>query len=592
MPPLFRLTVSRGTMTEHSPHPSSRPALVFAAGLLVAWLLPNHYSPWTAFHADWVAAAALWVCAVVSIAQSGRSAPLSMPAIVVLAVASIPVAQAVAGLIEFRGDAWLAGLYLVGFAAAIHCGVENAKVAGHRSAIEPLAWAFVIGAVTSAAIAVMQWLGFDSLGLLAAGLKPGGRPYGNLAQPNQLATLLVTGLVFALQLHGWRRIGGPALLMMAAMLLFGVVLTQSRSGWIELAVLAGWLLATRKRIAWRFHPAWVLVAGVVFVGMQLSLPRLTELLLLTPSARSIAEQTGAGVRPIHWMTVIDAIGRAPWGGYGWNQVAVGIAQVAAQHVPSTEMVEHSHNLVLDLFAWNGLPIGLAIVVGVILWVAGQVRRARDVDSALLLAAIVMPLVHSMFEFPLEYAYFLLPVGYFVGCLEAGRSADRPGLRVPRWAQMTVALAVGLMVVWVGKEYLEIEENHRELMYETARIGPDDAHPPAPDVILLTQLQAFLQFARIPARPGMSAEELEWMRKVGDRYGYPPVLFRYALASGLNHDAAEARRALLRICKQHPRPLCDEARNNWTGLQAGKYPVLRTIAFPSDQEVLEGSWLAR
>jgi len=95
---------------------------------------------------------------------------------------------------------------------------------------------------------------------------------------------------------------------------------------------------------------------------------------------------------------------------------------------------------------------------------------------------------------------------------------------------------------------------------------------------LTQLEAFLQFARIEAKPNMPPEQVDWMRKVALRFGYPPVLFRYALAAGLNGQPDIARQTLERICRIHPPQRCEEAQQGWTALQA-QYPQLAAIKAP-------------
>ena len=50
-------------------------------------------------------------------------------------------------------------------------------------------------AVISSVLALVQWFQLDEqLGIFAANPGPYGRPFGNLAQPNLFATLLVMGL--------------------------------------------------------------------------------------------------------------------------------------------------------------------------------------------------------------------------------------------------------------------------------------------------------------------------------------------------------------------------------------------------------------
>lgn len=76
---------------------------------------------------------------------------------------------------------------------------------------------------------------------------------------------------------------------------------------------------------------------------------------------------------------------------------------------------------------------------------------------------------------------------------------------------------------------------------------------------------------------MPAERLEWMRKVSDRYGYPQILLRFALAAGLNGRPNEARDTLARICRIHALKRCQEARESWMALQARNPKLLGVMA---------------
>ena len=77
---------------------------------------------------------------------------------------------------------------------------------------------------------------------------------------------------------------------------------------------------------------------------------------------------------------------------------------------------------------------------------------------------------------------------------------------------------------------------------------------------------------------MSADEVDWMRRVSQRYPVPAALLRYALAAGLNGRPDEAAATLGRLCKMHAPARCDEGRVAWAELQ-GRYPELRAIVAP-------------
>ncbi len=77
---------------------------------------------------------------------------------------------------------------------------------------------------------------------------------------------------------------------------------------------------------------------------------------------------------------------------------------------------------------------------------------------------------------------------------------------------------------------------------------------------------------------MSAEELEWMRQVAFRYAYPPAMFRYALALGLNGRYEEAETQLMRLRQLHPPIRYQEAQEGWAAM-AERFPELGNVRVP-------------
>lgn len=543
--------------------------------MALAWLVPNHYLPWVAFHSEVAAAAGFAVLAIVAIAR-GRS-PAAWPALALLtfAVAAVPLVQAAGGLIAFWGDAWMASLYLLGFALAIVVGHRLGKDENAAGILGVWWFAVLAAAVLSVGVALSQWLSLP-LGLLSVELPPGGRPFGNLAQPNHLATLLALGLVAVFALAQMRIIGRTGMVAAMLFLLIGLAMAGSRTTWLQVGALSLWLLAIRPRVPIDAPRRFVLAMPVVLALASAAWPSL-DALLSASQVSGARDRTHVGTRPIHWASMLDAVSREPVTGYGWNQVSVAQARVANDHPASHEMIEHSHNLVLDLMVWNGIPLGMLILVAFAAWTIRHARAARDPNGVFLLAGVAVVLIHAMTEFPLEYAYFLLPLGLMIGMAQALSPADRTVVlpRVVSFAPVAAALA---LLTWTVVEYVELEEAARVRRLEV--FGILGAKAPNVSPVLLTQQGAFWAFTRQSARPGMTPGELDAMQRVAERYGYPPVLLRYALASALNGRPDEARAALSRLCKTHSAKRCEEGAQAWRAASEHQFPQLRTVAFPA------------
>jgi hypothetical protein len=88
---------------------------------------------------------------------------------------------------------------------------------------------------------------------------------------------------------------------------------------------------------------------------------------------------------------------------------------------------HTHNIVLNLFVELGVPIAMVVCALLLYALCTAVRRTLSTrDTALrsvrysALALIGVIAVHSMLEYPLWYAYFLLPTAFLLGlCLDNG-----------------------------------------------------------------------------------------------------------------------------------------------------------------------------
>lgn len=547
------------------------------AVMALGWLVPNHYPPWVSFHSEAVAAAGFGLLGAAALVRGPKPVAWPAAALAALALTAVPIAQALFGKVYFWGDALMPVLYLSGFALAIVTGHRLATRADGEAAAGAFWFAVLGAALLSAGIALCQALE-QPLGLLGADLAPGARPFANVAQPNHLATLLALGLVGLLALNHRGQLRGTAAVAAAGLLLFGLALTGSRTGWLQVVVIALGLGLARWRAGLQVHRGWLLLPVGLAAGVA-AWHALQQTLLLA-GGRALAEQTRLGTRRQHWEWMLDAILREPVSGYGWGQVSVAQARVAADHAASGEMIEHSHNIVLDLLVWNGLPLGGLVILACAWWYCRRAGSCRDAGAALMLVGIAVVVVHGLLEYALEYAYFLLPLGFMVGTVDA-RVTKRPAASIPRWlAAVPMAAAVGCLA-WLGVAYFELEEAHRLRRLQAARIDGAQQFEPPRLPILLSHQAAFLAFAGTQAQRGLTQGQLQQMRHVSERFGYPPVLLRQALALGLNGAPSEAARVLVTLCKVHSSIRCDEGREAWAAA-ATSFPELRGIPYPKSE----------
>lgn len=526
-----------------------KPLILFSNTLLlVSWSLPNHNYPWVSVYHDFAtfAAGILFICSLCFCTQPAISIQFPRPALCVVAIACIPTLQYTTGIMYFGGDALLSSLYLLGFTSMLVAGYNLTVSSGLRPVlINWLAGTLIIASVISAWLAFHQWI-LQTGSIWVVDLPAKARPFANLGQPNHLATLLSMGLAAILFFYEKNILHRISSSLLALLLLFAIALTQSRTPWLMAVFFIALWLWKLNHAQRRLPRAWALTWIAVFAGLIFLLPHLAHWLQLGDTT-SVAKRAQAMERWDLYVQFYQAIIHGPLWGYGWQQVST--AQVAITPLyPVAIYTEYTHNILLDLLIWNGPILGSVIIVAITYYLLRLTFLARSAENLFVVMAVGFFLLHSMLEYPHAYAYFLLPVGLLIGTLQADFPCKT--WRIPRWGVLIfLIVSVGLYAV-IWQEYRVIEEDYRLMRFEKNRVGTIKADRPAPDVILLTQLQALTKHSRLPATPNMSADELDELSRFAKRFTHPASMFKYVQALALNNQLEAAYVQLLLIQGLH------------------------------------------
>lgn len=549
-------------------------------GMSLAWLIPGRFLPWPAFRQEVIAAAGFALLATAALQKCKRVAWPRM-SFLILGVAAVPIIQWGFGLILFRGDAIVCSLYLAAFALSVCVGATLAHSELRQQLLDGLTMSLVFVALLSAGMAFNQWLGPSVLDGIVEPMQPRGRPYANLGQANHLATQLVLGVAAAWYWYEKRRISAWCAALAISWMAWGVVLTEARTAWLAAAIVVLWWLLMRRRVSLRSSPVAITMGSVAFVIGVCIAPTLQGAWSGPPELDGAPPQLrlAAGTRGGHWQTLWDALLRSPWFGYGWNQVSNAQFVAAGDHPAIREWATFSHNLMLDLLIYNGLPLGLLLCAALVGWFARRVVGCRSVESWWLLLTLFVLFLHALLEYPLYYSYYLLPSGLLMGIVRPSTVEPMRAVRAPRLTLALPALGLALLAGAIGLEYLKAEEALRDLELTARRIGPAASELPRADWFFVDGWAAYHRAVTVRVDAGMPANEIENLRKVARRYPYPNVLERYALAAALNGQSDAARHVLLHSCKVHTVPICEGMQRRWNTLQS-EYPALQPLAFPA------------
>lgn len=537
--------------------------------LPIGWIVPNHYFPWTAAWSD-AATIFIFLLLVLSL-QVGRRYINNIPSWPICLTsffgAAVCCFQWVFGEIIFRGDLILVLAYLSLFILAAQTGKNIAELGG-------VEWFFrgvIFFSLVSVAIALSQALQVEKFQLYLISVPPGGRPFGNFSQPNNFASACFLGILAAGWFYCKEKISRSLMFVLTVSFALGLVLSGSRSALAQFSVISVVFYLARKRFAFQRAITVLCSSALAYAVFRVLFPILLQIILLPPG-RSIEDQLKPGLRMEMWKMAIQAIIAHPWKGYGWQQGSAAQQEVALFFPPHGEHFEHAHNLVLDLLLWNGIPAGGAIIGLLIYWAFRSAKNAASEKSAggnneiFGFAIVAALLVHSLLEYPLEYAYFLIPFGVAIGLVDFKNSKENVHLVSSKFLFFFLAIISAAVFLALGLEYLKAEERFREFRLQASGIGLEAPQGGLDGYRLLDQLDHYFSFAGTQAKTRMSPAELNEMKHVAQRFGYPPVLFRYALALGLNADPDGAVRALDLICHIHAIERCKEAVSGWRTLQ--------------------------
>ncbi|MGY8551679.1 Wzy polymerase domain-containing protein [Paracidovorax citrulli] len=450
--------------------------------LINGWLAPNHYEPWLSFHGEIISAVGAFFLALdVLIKKRKISLPYAIlaPAILITAVL---VFQRLNGVLLFNSD-FDYGLLYVGiwiFSGVVGSDAAKKSLSEYRDHSEEISnikltaflWAVTAGAIVSGIIGTFQWL---RLPLLIWMVESDGRAYANFAQPNHYATLLVMGiaslgyLLFAGKLKKCTFICGTLFLC------FGVLGSESRTGFLAvILVFAIWTAelaySNKNRTPWLY---FALIVGLWFCARFLW-PSFA--IFMGVAASRDAADFNSSSRLILWRQLGEALLQQPWSGYGWLQV--GRAQDTIAPFFGATATASAHNIFFDVALWFGIPSAILLLAMSVKWFWSLKKGFRP--DVLYPLAVLAPLVlHSMLEFPYEYAYFLIPLGILIGFISSALGSR--SLEFPRGALLALLMLLAASGFALIKIQLSYEEPMRMALADEHKFRKEEIINPPQEI---------------------------------------------------------------------------------------------------------------
>jgi len=576
--------------------PAPRSQIAFenalAIGLLaMVWLAPNHQLPWSSFHHELLMAVALSIVCAVVLWQTRWPFPFSGFAALTLLAAFLPWVQHATGLLPKSGTALISSSYIAALALAICVGHAASRASDQRFFFI-LFGALALAAGLNVPVQLIQWYqvhqwlshDFDALVLLLVTPVSGGqRPSGMILQPNQLATIQVWGLIGLTWFRYHRLVRLSVFVACFGSIAFGIGLTQSRAGLLEMTValltfVAAFRSAPRRDIVWTWG------CGIALLVLwSFHFATVAEWLGVHSASDAVARVSAIdGARLDAWRAFWGAVLERPWTGYGITDSGYAYVALASEHpdIFIGQRFAHAHNAVLDLFLWVGIPLGLLACAAFLIWLAPRLKSVpQQPHKAFPMAIVLVVGLHAMLELPHQFLYFIVPTGMCIGALcDVHRSASFWTL--PRWAWGAAGAIVVAVMTPIALDYFPYQARYTEWRYENARVGkrPNiDVHEP----FVLNQIHDELALYRLPLGIDMPEDQLKWVADTARSVNSPPAFYAAAMAFALAGERDEAHVWMMRLNAILQPDGVKQMKTVWHRNQL-QYPKLVDLSWPDYQ----------
>ena len=512
--------------------------------IIVAWLIPFHKTPWPTFSSEiltFLSASFLLLSFYTQKLEIPRAQLFAIPLL------SIPLLQLATGQILYASNAILCFAYVLMFWLMVIAGFNLSKEVKQRERVFSIfsLVVLVVGLISSV-IAICQWLNIHGYFSPWMYTFKGNRPYANLAQPNNLATLLTVALLACLYFYEKKWLKNIYLVPYALILMFSIALTQSRTSWVVCLFILIYLgvkqFNRNKRFGFLKLLGWVVVFALMIVNLPFIHQFIADLFgLKMVETASVVERASSGyLRLDMWQQQSIALLQQPWFGYGWNQT--GLAQMAAFDThPSHEWYKSAHNIIFDLLIWNGAIIGGLIVVYLTAWLFWLNKGVKDTVSIIATLMVCAILIHGLLEFPLHYAYFLLPTGFLLGIIQA-QYKNLPAIQVSSKITSVIAIvcivgcAVSVRDYFLYKEQSSIASVKTPLTASQQQVMDED-------IILLTQFKERIWWIQLDPKTKMNGEQLAHIERMVANMSAKYDLYKHAQVLAFNGKEQQARHQL-------------------------------------------------
>jgi O-antigen ligase len=424
------------------------------------WVLPflhyRHENPLTSFDQEWWSAMLGLLALTLLTAREFWQKP-EIPRIAQLPAALIAVVllQLVLSKVAYFDQALLYVMYFLFAALLMVLGARLRDCFGLTRLAQVLAIFLLIGAALSAVIGVLQHFHWHTLLDPVITAKISSFLYGNIAQHNHFANYIAMGLISLGLLFQQGKLKAVYVVVLAALLLFVMTLSGSRSSWLYLLMMSGlaWWGA-RRDAALRplLNYSLSLIAGFGLMHLVVQLPFMAGADSSTNTVQRLysellsSDGSTVWVKFYMWHEAWLMFMQSPWLGVGFGQFAWHHFQLLSELRPNSisGLFNNAHNLIFQLAAEAGIGGLLALFGSLGIWFYGLRRATLSAAHWWGYAVLGVLAIHSLLEYPLWYTYFVAIAAILLGAFDETRY--RLELRNVGRLSLVMILLLGLLLL--------------------------------------------------------------------------------------------------------------------------------------------------
>ncbi|WP_336138855.1 O-antigen ligase family protein [Acinetobacter ursingii] len=475
--------------------------LIFALlPLFYSFFYLDHSEPWRSFSQNFLCFFSLLLLLAFFIRKK-----IYLPYIIIpiLCVSVLPFVQFFLGKIFFFSTAFFGFAFIFSFVMSILIAYNFCRIYNYKAVVSTVSIFFTVVAIGTSIIAILQWLRLDFEFIMPI---VGNRMYANIAQPNNMATILLIGFFSIFILYDNYKLNLYIFLSLQLIILFSIVLSQSRTVWISLFLTFFILIANNKKLNKKSTIYLFQFFLLIYFSIWFYLPTLGEILGIT-QIDSLFDRVSTGyLRIPMWEHMIYAVLQKPWSGYGWYQTQN--AQLVGVFLFKNEgYLNSAHNIILDILLWVGLPIGVLILIYFVYILFLLYKSIKNSISLIVFLIVLCIVVHANLEYPLFYAFLLFPFGFFIGLLIGNLHIRAIGIHI--YSVQVVFILYFMCLSWIYKEY---DQAQSRLGYASGLSETGNLSLTSGNEIFLTQLYARESFLLASPKAKYNIIEINSLKK--------------------------------------------------------------------------------